>query len=106
MLRLLSMAEASLLLCRKLAVKLTSPAKHYVEVFGASISLLFFAIHAVAASAFEEKIKVVLDTLKLILWKWITSREVIGGSFFGSNTQLLLAEEEVQVCMYMYTLIA
>jgi hypothetical protein len=93
------MVDASLLLCKKLAVKLTSPARHYVEVFGASISFLFFAIHIVAALPFEEKIKVALDTLKLILWEWITNREVIGGSFFGSNTQLSLAKEEVQVCI-------
>ena len=68
-----------------------------MEVFGAAISLLFFAIHVVAGSPFEEKIKVVLDTLRSILWEWITNHEVIGGSFFGSNTQLMLAKEEVQV---------
>ena len=92
-----------MLLCQRLTAILKSPALHYVNMLGTSISLLLCAMSCLKSYCpneekylKNEKIKNSFLMLKDILWKWIADSKVIGGSFFG-YTALHQSKEETEV---------
>ncbi len=104
---LVSMVDASLLLCSRLRPKLLSST--FVELLKASFSLVLFAIakfNTVCPNeekySKNEKVAGALGKLKGSLKGWITDRKVIGGSMFGGsvNTRWWSAEEEIKVHLF------
>ena len=92
-----------MLLCQRLIGVLKSPALHYVNVVGTSISLFLCAIFCFNTYcpneekySKDEKIKKSFLMLEDILWKWIADPKVIGGSLFG-YTALRQSKEELEV---------
>ena len=78
------MVIKALLLYRELTVKLKSHTPHHVDVLKASISLILFAVAQLKADR-RDKVTKTFAALNTILWRWITDRDVIGGSIFGGS---------------------
>ncbi len=98
------MVDASLILCRRLTLKLLSGT--FVELLKASFSLVLFAIakfNTVCPNeekySKNEKVAGSLGKLEGYLKGWITDRKVIGGSMFGGSVKprYWSAEEEIAV---------
>ncbi len=99
------MVDASILLCSRLRLKLSSSSDTFVDLLKASFSLVLFAVakfHTVCPIEKYSRIEKVADALGKLegtLKDWITDERVIGGSMFGGSayTRFWKAEEEIQV---------
>lgn len=115
------MADAALLLFKRLARQIKTCTPHCVNVLKASISLILYVVVQLKAlypsdekHQKEEIIAGIFDRLNVILWEWIVDREVIGGSVFGgtlpvNSSSSWKAKEELKVIkvksMYINSLI-
>jgi len=104
------MVKAAVLLYKELSIVLKSLAPHLVAVLKASLSLILFSVAQLKAlcpsdDKYQKEIISAFIDLKSILWNWIVSREVIGGSLFGgtvaSKASSWKTKEELEVIIIL-----